>query len=139
MGWAMTARVSRLWPREYKAWTNMRDRCHRQSHKQFHRYGGRGITICKRWGSFADFLADMGPCPVGYSLERAKNDRNYNARNCVWATQHDQTRNRSTNRKLTFRGETRCVTEWAERLGSSRTMIYQRLYRGWSIEDALVK
>src|ERR1019366_2517472 len=48
---------------EWASWQAMRARCLNPKHTCFKLYGGRGITICKRWNSFKAFLADMGPKP----------------------------------------------------------------------------
>ncbi len=50
----------------------MRGRCLNSNHKFYCYYGGRGITVCKRWDSFKNFLADMGEKPTGLSLGRKK-------------------------------------------------------------------
>lgn len=80
--------------REYSIWKNMRTRCHNPKFKQWKDYGGRGITIDPRWDDFAVFLADMGPCPPGLTIERSNNDLGYGPGNCVWATRAQQNRNR---------------------------------------------
>lgn len=36
-------------PPEFKVWRGMKKRCYDPTDKFFHRYGGRGITICERW------------------------------------------------------------------------------------------
>lgn len=38
---------------------------------------------------------------------------------------------------LTFRGESLCLTEWAERVGVKRLVLTKRLIRGWSIKKTL--
>jgi len=48
---------------EYVAWKHMRQRCQNPRVKDFKNYGGRGITVCERWHSFENFLADIGDKP----------------------------------------------------------------------------
>lgn len=79
---------------EYNAWSAMRRRCLSPSCKAYPNYGGRGIQICHRWSSFANFLADMGKRPPGMTLERRNNNGNYTPRNCIWASYAAQGRNR---------------------------------------------
>ena len=74
----------------------MRWRCNCPKHPYYHRYGGRGISICERWNSFDLFVEDMGPKPSPqHSIERVDNDGDYCPSNCVWATQTEQNKNKS--------------------------------------------
>jgi hypothetical protein len=75
----------------------MRARCYSTNLKEYPRYGGRGIAVCTRWDSYANFAADMGPHPgAGWTLDRKKNDQNYRRGNCRWATRQTQARNRGS-------------------------------------------
>jgi hypothetical protein len=78
----------------YHSWASMIQRCTNPNRSFYHRYGGRGITVCKRWMTFINFLADMGERPDGTSLDRINNDGNYTPRNCRWATLAEQQRHR---------------------------------------------
>lgn len=123
---------------EYSSWQAMIARCTRPSHGAYHRYGGRGIKICDRWRhSFEDFFADMGPRPEGLTLDRIDTNGHYEPGNCRWATRAEQSRNQRTNVLLSAFGKTMCAAAWAKEIGVTRTCIWLRLRRGWSVEKAL--
>jgi hypothetical protein len=80
---------------EYRSWQMMKNRCLNPKAEDFKYYGGRGITVCKKWMRFEGFLEDMGrrPSPL-HTLERKNNNKVYCKRNCKWATRKEQARNR---------------------------------------------
>ena len=89
---------------EWTIWTAMKNRCLNKRHRQYRNYGGRGITVCKRWMRFEHFFADMGRRPEGrgrkiatYSIERINNNKGYHPKNCKWATAKEQCDNRRRN------------------------------------------
>ena len=123
---------------EYNSWHSMLQRCTNPNNPSYHRYGGRGITVCPEWRqSFQAFYEDMGCRPPDHTLERVDNAGDYNKDNCVWATKKEQQRNKRTNRLLTFQGETLCLVEWAQRIQLDEGTIRARLRLGWSVELAL--
>ena len=115
----------------------MRCRCRNPRDKSYHSYGGRGIACCERWDLFENFHDDMGPCPAGASLERIDNNDDYCPENCRWATPLEQGRNKRNNHILTFRGESKCLTAWAEEMGLDYRTLLARLRAGWTVERAL--
>lgn len=84
----------------YNSWRGMVERCTNPNHVSFSRYGGRGIEVCERWRTFANFAADMGPRPDGCSIDRINPDGNYEPTNCRWATALVQRHNRSVKRQI---------------------------------------
>lgn len=114
---------------EYRVWAAMKDRCSNQNNDRWARYGGRGITVCKRWLKFENFFADMGVKPDGFTLERKDNNKGYSPGNCEWATYEAQARNQKTNRLITHDGETMCLAAWAKREGVKSDVVWKRMKR----------
>lgn len=86
---------NQTYTREYATWKNMKQRCTNPKSPSWKWYGGRGITICKRWlNSFENFYKDMGTRPKGMSIDRENNKGNYTPKNCRWATPIEQANNK---------------------------------------------
>lgn len=114
---------------ENRTWSMMRNRCLNPKSDQYLLYGGRGITICKRWDKFENFIKDMGFKPSSkHSLDRINTNGNYSKKNCRWATQKEQCRNKRTNKMVTYKGKTLCLMDWAEKTGVPYKVLWNRLY-----------
>ena len=119
----------------YNAWAAAKSRCTNPKNKNYANYGGRGIEF--RFPDFETFLDHIGPRPSKkHSLDRIDNNGHYEHGNVRWALIKTQNRNRRNNRLITYQGETFSVTEWAEKLGFKRYLIFDRIKRGWSVEKA---
>lgn len=78
----------------YRCWANMIQRCTNSNNNRYADWGGRGITVCKRWLKFENFIHDMGVIPHGHTLDRRNNARGYSLQNCRWSTAKRQAENR---------------------------------------------
>lgn len=126
---------------EYRAWSNMIDRCERPGNKQYKDWGGRGIAVCDRWRrSFADFLEDVGRRPSAqHTLGRIDNDRNYEPGNVRWETRAEQNKNKRSTISVTFDGHTLCLREWSRVVSIPYQTLYQRHRSGWPVEQMLTE
>lgn len=126
--------------KEYAIWCSMRQRCIDEKHKDYERYGGRGITVSAEFLDYAQFLLVMGRCPQGHSLERKDNDGPYSPENCYWATGTEQSNNKRNNKHVSAWGEIKTLAQWAR---DSRCVVTYRLLKsrvgrqGWGVETAL--
>lgn len=123
--------------RTYAIWHDMRRRCDSPQRKGYANYGGRGIQVCDRWHTFANFLADMGEAPQGYSIERRDVHGNYEPANCSWATRKEQNDNTQRTVRLRHNGQTKTLTQWSELLGIPHGTLRARYDKGWPAERIL--
>jgi hypothetical protein len=126
----------------YCSWQQMKDRCFNPNNKRYSSYGGRGVTVCKRWLQFENFLKDMGDRPgPGYSIDRIDTFGSYSPKNCRWATSTVQSRNRRNTIYVNFKGIRYAFTELCEISGirgsNAIKRCRRRLKRGWKVEDII--
>jgi len=121
----------------HAVWRIMLDRCNNKNKKSYSCYGGRGITVCKRWHNFLNFYNDMGECPEGLTIERIDNDGNYEPSNCKWATRQEQGNNTKTNVIINYNGQRLTIAQWARKIGINYQTLLCRIRRhNWSIDRA---
>lgn len=125
---------------EYRAFKSMWGRCTDPKRHNAKSYFKKRIAVCKRWRSFANFFADMGPKPSPeYTLERKNNALGYTPQNCRWATRAEQRRNMTCSVYIACEDEQVLLIDVAAKLGLDANLVRGRLRKGWTVEDALTK
>lgn len=114
----------------YKAWAGMLTRCRNENQAGYKDYGGRGITVCKRWLKFENFKSDMGECPTGHQLDREDNSKGYTPSNCRWVTAKINCRNIRSNVLVSYKGKEMTLVEASERSGISYAALQKRIKKG---------
>lgn len=103
--------------RLYKIWAGMKNRCNCESHHEYYRYGGRGISVCEEWNEYINFK--KWALNSGYSkeksIDRINNDIGYSPENCRWSNNIEQSNNRSTNVLVTYNSETKLCLNGLEK------------------------
>jgi hypothetical protein len=113
-------------------------RCTNPNQATYAKYGARGIKVCKRWRTFDAFLADMGECPPGMSIDRINGKGNYEPGNCRWATIEQQGFNNPQVTPVTLNGERVSFSGAARRLGvSPQTLHKLTVKRGFTHQQAV--
>lgn len=111
---------------------SMMQRCYDRNHKQFHDYGGRGITVCKEWHAVSIFRnwANMNGYRPGLELNRINNSLGYFPENCNWVTKKQNANNKRNTRKFPAFGSSFTASEIAEYVGLPYEWVRNRLRRG---------
>jgi hypothetical protein len=104
--------------------------------------------MCDGFLELDHFAAVMGPKPsVEHSVDRIDNDGGYwcgccdecrslgRIKNVRWATQDVQCNNKSNNHRLTYKGKTMTISQWAKELRVARELIKARVEHGWNAEQ----
>lgn len=123
--------------RTYQIWVNMKQRCTNPNNARYADYGGRGITLCKRWFKFENFLADMGLPPEKHTLDRIDNEKGYSKSNCRWATYAVQNKNSRRAKHIKIGKQSMCINDWCRVTGITYGLYKARIKRGWEQHKAL--
>lgn len=116
----------------------MIQRCTNQGDAKFKDYGARGISVCARWMDFTSFRDDMMPSwKEGLQIDRINNDGNYEPGNCKWSTRAEQLRNTRANVNIEVNGIRKCAMDWGKDLGGNPRLVYNRIKKGWTEQDAV--
>lgn len=129
--------ASPLLSRTFHIWSGMLQRCNNPTSAAYHRYGGRGISVDPYWSLFENFLADMGECPKGFSIERLENDDDYRPGNCAWIPRSSQKENTSKTIRVGYANKVWCLKRLCEHLEIAYMRTYKRFRKGVPLNDAL--
>lgn len=127
--------------RLYWVWQSMIQRCHCETNKNYHYYGGRGITVCDTWkhsylafrrwalANGYDPLAPKGEC----TIDRIDNNRGYKPSNCRWVSAKEQNVNKVDAILYTYYGRTMNARQWSKYFGIEYSEMLCMLHQGLSI------
>lgn len=127
--------------RIYSLWRAMKTRCSNPNTTEWKHYGGKGVSVCDEWKN--DFMAFYDwSLRNGYNdtltIDRIDTNGNYTPDNCRWTTYYVQSRNKTNNKWITYKGETKCLEDWAKTKNLTSSKLKQRLeLYGWSLEKSL--
>lgn len=117
-------------------------RCYYPTTHGFERYGGRGIKMCDEWvknpNTFYEWAINNG-YKKNLTIDRIDVNGNYEPSNCRWATKEEQDNNRRNNRSISYKGETKTLSQWARQYSINIVTLSDRLKTGMSIDEALNK
>lgn len=114
----------------YRRWSQIKNLCTNPSNAQWHLYGGKGIKVCEAWMEFSAFKEWM--LAQGYEdgmfLSRKDKSKDYEPDNCIITK--ERIPNSTSRTFVTYNGETRSLTEWAEVTGISYNTLKWRYNHG---------
>lgn len=126
-------------PRLYRIWSGMKQRCLNPKSDSYKDYGGRGITVCEEWQKdFEPFArwALVNGYDDGLTIDRRNVNGNYEPSNCRWITAFEQAGNTRKNINITYNGQTKTLSEWCRELNLNFGTVKYRLKVGYSVEQA---
>ena len=120
-------------------WQAMKQRCENHNNINFKYYGGKGVKVCLEWSQSLKVFYDWA-INNGYSenmtIDRIDVNGNYEPSNCRWVSMKIQSRNKTDNRFIEFKGEKLCLQDWATKIGIHISALDKRIKK-WTLEKAL--
>lgn len=128
--------------RIYKIWQGMKNRCYCKSHIAYHKYGGKGISVCQEWLNSIDKFYEWA-INNGYkehlSIDRIDNSGNYEPSNCRWATRIQQQNNTNFNVRYIYNGEELTIPQLSRKYNINKSTLYHRIKKNNDVVCAIEK
>ena len=130
---------SKEYPRQYRVWKGIRQRCYNPNNPEYHCYGGKGVVMCDEWEnnplSFCLWWkAQCANLDAWLDIDRINPDGNYEPSNCRLITRSENAA-RKTNMWFTVNGITKTCAEWSRILKRGHGYL-QRVWRRDGKESA---
>ena len=123
--------------RLYRIWADIKTRCFNKKSRNYYKYGGRGISMCREWLEYEPFKS--WAVSNGYddrlSIDRIDVNGDYEPSNCRWADNVTQANNTRRNVYLEHDGEIKTMAEWARYFGCTYSLLHNRHRKGYSKGD----
>lgn len=129
--------------RLYKIWIGIKTRCYGNPNRYgYNDYGGRGIKMCSEWkNNFLPFrewalnngydeTAKKGKC----TIDRIDVNGDYSPENCRFISIKEQMNNRRKTTFITYKGQTKPMSEWCKEYGIKINTAHKRIKMGWDLD-----
>lgn len=126
--------------RLFRIWKDMKGRCYCKTNHDYINYGGRGISICKKWlDDFMNFYewSMNNNYKDNLTIERLDVNGNYEPSNCMWVPKAIQASNTRRNHYVYYNNKKYTIAELARKYKLPYSVVYKRLARGWSIDETI--
>lgn len=133
----------------YKTWERIKYVCNVHTSGCYYKYGSKGIKVCKHWNKFENFQDDMYESYLEHTkefgekntqIDRIDCTKDYKPSNCRWVTLVEQANNKRNTRYVTYKGETKSISDWAREVGIKRSNLYRRIFDyKWDLDRAMTK
>lgn len=127
----------------YDIYMGIKHRCNNPNDIGYKTYGGNGVILCEEWGndflSFYNWAISNGwkrGLQIDKDILSGGNGKIYSPEKCSIVTPKINNRHKDANVLIEYKGETKCIAEWAEIINIHYHRLWQRISRGWGISRA---
>lgn len=126
----------------YEIWKGIKARCFNINSKDYHNYGGRGITLCDEWldyNVFQKWAIEHGYIE-GLTIERIDVNGNYCAGNCCWIENKLQAQNTRKVRRFIYKDKVYTIRQLSDMFNvNNRTLVNRLTVLNWDVERAITE